>query len=110
MATENVPTRTDRIVARVRRELEQCGNVSGEIWPQKREQVISEALTLVRAQANSLEQRAGLVLVTRQIMLITAHALGRMNYPSSGILLLDTFCTDIDTLVHEPATRRTEGN
>lgn len=105
------PTRTERIVSRVRLELEEhTGKGLTPATAQAmhsvlaREDLIREALTMVRTYAESLNNKATQVSVTRMIIAITAVTLGKLNIPYSLVHELDQFATDINTLVYSPNT------
>jgi hypothetical protein len=101
-------TRTQRIVERVRLELEdRAGN--GLVPPapamtsvETREAIIRETLMMVGAYAESLNSKATQVSVSRMIIMITAAALGRLSIPFGLLHTLDKFAADINVLVYSP--------
>lgn len=105
MATTD--SRTERIVDRVRQELElhRRTDVCSDLTSAR---IVNESLMLVRSQAESLHRQASLVAVTQQILLITAHALGRMGVEAGVVYSLNGFCAEIDTLVLSLGTGATE--
>jgi hypothetical protein len=97
-------SRTEQIATRIEQELQRCSatHKPQSISHRHQQDIILEALWAVRRYSNSLDSGATLGFVTRMILAVTMHTLGRLYYPLGALPETEQLANDIHALVHAP--------